>query len=211
MEFINQLKSPLKDEGIDYIWYAKYKDNSFKYEADENKNKTEFDSVYKDRDRIKEFGLIGEGRRVSYQLDTGLLSNTDINGNDYDDFHFSLSTDNGTVDITENPDADYTDFTARKYIHADISLGQEVHDLVPKVADPIAFGYITNIECDEIKVKVEVLYFTYKYGGEEIQVSLTPEEDLSADLAFRLSNTLMTGTIRVNLQKDQKSAYKIRL
>lgn len=211
MEFINQLKSPLKDEGIDYIWYAKYKDNSFKYEADENKNKTEFDSVYKDRDKIKEFGLIGEGRRISYQLDTGAISNTDINGSDYDDFHFSLSTDNGTVDITNNPDVIYTDFTARKYIHADISLGQEVHDLVPKVADPIAFGYITNIECDEIKVKIEVLYFTYKYGGEEIQVSLTPEEDLSADLAFRLSNTLMTGTIRVNLQKDQKSAYKIRL
>lgn len=210
MEFINQLKSPLKDEGIDYIWYAKYNDNSFKYEANEDKNRTEFDSVYCDRDKIKEFGLIGEGKRISYQLDTGIISNTDINGSDHDHFLFSLSTDNGTVDITNNPDANYTDFTARKYIHADISLGQEVYDLVPKVADPIAFGYTTNIECDEIKVKVEVLYFVYTHG-EEIQVSLTPEEDLSADLTFRIANSLMSGTIRVILQKNQKSVYKIRL
>lgn len=209
MEFINQLKSPLKDEGINYIWYAKYKDDSFKYEADENKNKTEFDSVYKDRDKIKEFGLIGEGQRLSYQLDTGLISNTDINGNDHDDFQFSLSTDNGTVNITENPDADYTDFTARKYVHTDISLGQEVHDVIPEVG-PIAFGYTTNIECDETKVKVEILYLIYE-DREEIKVSLIPDQDLDADLTFRLVNTLITGTVRVNLKKDQRSEYKVRL
>lgn len=215
MEFINQLKSPLKDEGINYIWYAKYKDDSFKYEADENKNKTEFDSVYKDRDKIKEFGLIGEGQRLSYQLDTGLISNTDINGNDHDDFQFSLSTDNGTVNITENPDADYTDFTARKYVHADISLGQEIHDVIPEIGQ-IAFGYTTNIKCDGINVKVEILYligvlYLNHEDREVIKVSLTPDQDLDSDLTFRLVNTLITGTIRVNLKKDQRSEYKVRL
>ena len=209
MEFIDQLQSPLKDEGINYIWYAKYKDDSFKYEADDNKNKTEFDSVYKDRDKIKEFGLIGEGKRISYQLDTGLISNTEMSWNYHDDFQFKLSTDNGTVNITENPDADYTDFTARKYVHADISLGQEVHDVIPEIGQ-IAFGYTTNIECDGINVKVEILYLIYE-DREEIKVSLTPDQDLDADLAFRLVNTLITGSIRVNLKKDQRSEYKVRL
>ena len=215
MEFIDQLKSPLKDEGIDYIWYAKYKDNSFKYEADDDKNKTSFDSVYKDRDKIKEFGLIGEGQRISYQLDTGLISMTDINGFDNDDFEFRLRTDNGTVNITENPDADYTDFTARKYVHADISLGQEVHNVIPEI-NQIAFGYTTNIKCDGINVKVEILYlkgilYLNHEDREVIKVSLTPDQDLDADLTFILVDTHIAGTIRVNLKKDQKSEYKIRL
>lgn len=210
MNFINQLMSPLKDEGIDYIWYAKYNDNSFKYESDDSKNITNFDSVYHDRDKIKEFGLIGDGKKISYQLNTGLIAKTDMNGNISNDFHFTLGTDSGTVNITSNPSASYTDFTARKYVHADVSLGQEVHDVIPKV-DMFAFGYTTNIECDEAKIKVEILFLTNECG-EEIKVSLTPDQDLSADLTFKLvDNSLMTGTVKVDLKKDQKSAYKIRI
>lgn len=210
MNFINQLMSPLKDEGIDYIWYAKYNDNSFKYESDDSKNITNFDSVYHDRDKIKEFGLIGDGKKISYQLNTGLIAKTDMNGNISNDFHFTLGTDSGTVNITSNPSASYTDFTARKYVHADVSLGQEVHDVIPKV-DMFAFGYTTNIECDEAKIKVEILFLTNECG-EEIKVSLTPDQDLSADLTFKLvDNSLMIGTVKVDLKKDQKSAYKIRI
>lgn len=209
MGTIKELMSPLKDEGIDYIWYAKYNDDSFKYESDDSKNRTDFDSVYKDRDKIKQFGLLGEGRTINYQLDSGEICNNDATGFDYDKFLFSLTTDNGTVEITDNPDADYTDFTARKYIHTDISLGQDVHDVVPEVG-PIAFGYTTTIECDGFKVKTEILYLV-NGNCEEIKVSLTPEKDLKGDLTFILEHTAISGTIGIDIKKDQRSEFKIRL
>lgn len=209
MEINNELMSPLKDEGINYIWYAKYNDNTFKYESDESKNRFDFDSVYHDRDKIKEFGLIGEGKRISYRTDSGNISKTDISGNDYDDFYFSLSTNNGTVGITNNPDASYTDFTARKYIHTDVNLGQEVHDVIPEVG-PIAFGYTTTIECDESKVKVEILYLVYE-NHEEIKVSLTPEQDLKGELTFRLGDSFISGSIKIDIKKDQRSEFKLKV
>lgn len=203
MELINYLMSPLKDEGIDFIWFAKYKDNSFKYEYDESKNKTDFDSVYHDKDKIKEFGLIGEGKRISFLTENGLFGYTDENGNNENDIQFELSTENGTIQITDNPGAVYSDFTTKRYIHTtDTSLDLEV--------DVTVVGYTTNVECGKSKIKVEILYFVYD-NRDEMKVSLTSDNDLKGELSFKILDTIFSGTIKAELKKNKKSEFTLRI
>lgn len=202
--FIAMQVSPLEDEGIKYIWYAKYKNGDVKYESDNQKNRTEFDSVYKDRNDIKEFGLIGQSRKIYFLLKDGIFRVNTANKN-----NLYIELDGKRIDITNNPKFVYSDFTARKYIHADVNLGQEVHNLIPEVG-PIAVGYTTNIFYNNINIKAEILYLVHN-NHDEIKVSLTPNEDVeNSDLVLE-NEYMRDNRITINLQKDQKSEFVINL
>lgn len=144
--------SPLEDEGIDYIWFARYFEYNFtKFEANNDKVKIEFDSVYKDRDRIREFGLIGKSRKISTFLNDGLFR---LNGGVIS-LHIK-TVDNRLINISNNMDCKYTDIITKKHISG-------VDDKGKPIISPISFGYNTEIKDQYVGIiNTTVLYNIYK-------------------------------------------------
>lgn len=144
--------SPLEDEGIDYIWFARYFEYNFtKFESNNDKVKIEFDSVYKDRDRIREFGLIGKSRKISTFLNDGLFR---LNGGVIS-LHIKTANDR-LINISNNMDCKYTDIITKKHISG-------VDDKGKPIISPISFGYNTEIKDQYVGIiNTTVLYNIYK-------------------------------------------------
>lgn len=160
--------SPLEDEGIDYIWFARYfEDNFTKFESNNDKVKLEFDQIYKDRDRIREFGLIGKSRKISIFLNDGLFK---LNGQDV--IHLYIKTaDDRFLNISNNIDCKYNDIITKKHISG-------MDDKGKPIISPITFGYNTEIKDQYIGIiNATVLYNIYK-DHESISVRLTSAEPI---------------------------------
>lgn len=160
--------SPLEDEGIDYIWFARYfEDNFTKFESNNDKVKLEFDQIYKDRDHIREFGLIGKSRKISIFLNDGLFRL-----NDQDVIHLYIKTnDDRFLNISNNIDCKYNDIFTKKHIS-----GMDDKDK-PKIS-PITFGYNTEIKDKYVGIiNATVLYNIYK-DHDSISVRLTSTEPI---------------------------------
>lgn len=145
--------SPLEDEGIDYIWFTRYfEDNFTKFESNNDKVKLDFDSIYKDRDRIREFGLIGKSRKISIFLNDGLFR---LNGQDV--IHLYIKTaDDRFLNISNNIDSKYNDIITKKHISG-------VDDKGKPIISPISFGYTTEIKDRYVGIfNATVLYNIYK-------------------------------------------------
>lgn len=160
--------SPLEDEGIDYIWFARYfEDNFTKFESNNDKVKLEFDQIYKDRDHIREFGLIGKSRKISIFLNDGLFRL-----NDQDVIHLYIKTANDRfLNISNNIDCKYNDIITKKHISGMDDKGK------PKIS-PITFGYNTEIKDQYVGIiNATVLYNIYK-DHDSISVRLTSAEPI---------------------------------
>lgn len=160
--------SPLEDEGIDYIWFARYfEDNFTKFESNNDKIKLEFDSIYKDRDRIREFGLIGKSRKISIFLNDGLFRL-----NDQDVIHLYIKTsDDIFLNISNNIDCKYNDIITKKHISGMDEKGK-------LIISPISFGYNTEIKDQYVGIiNATVLYNIYK-DHDSISVHLTSAEPI---------------------------------
>lgn len=160
--------SPLEDEGIDYIWFSRYfEDNFTKFESNNDKVKLEFDQIYKDRDHIREFGLIGKSRKISIFLNDGLFRL-----NDQDVIHLYIKTANDRfLNISNNIDCKYNDIITKKHISGMDDKGK------PKIS-PITFGYNTEIKDQYVGIiNATVLYNIYK-DHDSISVRLTSAEPI---------------------------------
>lgn len=160
--------SPLEDEGIDYIWFARYfEDNFTKFESNNDKIKLEFDQIYKDRDRIREFGLIGKSRKISIFLNDGLFR---LNGQDV--IHLYIKTaDDRFLNISNNIDCKYNDIITKKHISG-------MDDKGKPIIYPITFGYNTEIKDQYVGIiNATVLYNIYK-DNDSISVRLTSAEPI---------------------------------
>lgn len=155
--------SPLEDEGIDYIWFARYfKDNFTKFESNNDKVKIEFDQIYKDRDRIREFGLIGKSRKISIFLNDGLFR---LNDQDVIQLHIKTADDK-LINISNNMDCKYTDIITKKHING-------VDEKGKPIIYPISFGYNIEIKGQyNVIIKTTVLYNVYE-DHDTISLQLT--------------------------------------
>ena len=155
--------SPLEDEGIDYIWFARYfKDNFTKFESNNDKVKLEFDQIYKDRDRIREFGLIGKSRKISIFLNDGLFR---LNDQDVIQLHIKTADDK-LINISNNMDCKYTDIITKKNING-------VDEKGKPIIYPISFGYNIEIKGQyNVIIKTTVLYNVYE-DHDTISLQLT--------------------------------------
>ena len=155
--------SPLEDEGIDYIWFARYfKDNFTKFESNNDKVKLEFDQIYKDRDRIREFGLIGKSRKISIFLNDGLFR---LNDQDVIQLHIKTADDK-LINISNNMDCKYTDIITKKRING-------VDEKGKPIIYPISFGYNIEIKGQyNVIIKTTVLYNVYE-DHDTISLQLT--------------------------------------
>lgn len=155
--------SPLEDEGIDYIWFARYfEDNFTKFESNNDKVKIDFDQIYKDRDHIREFGLIGKSRKISIFLNDGLFR---LNGQDVIQLHIKTADDR-LINISNNMDCKYTDIITKKHISGMDEKGKPI-------IYPISFGYNTEINGQyNVIIKTTVLYNVYE-DHDTISVQLT--------------------------------------
>lgn len=155
--------SPLEDEGIDYIWFARYFDHNFtKFESNNDKVKLEFDQIYKDRDHIREFGLIGKSRNISIFLNDGLFR---LNSQDI--IHLYIKTaDDKLINISNNMDCKYTDIITKKHING-------VDEKGKPIIYPISFGYNIEIKGQyNVIIKTTVLYNVYE-DHDTISLQLT--------------------------------------
>ena len=160
--------SPLEDEGIDYIWFARYfEDNFTKFESNNDKVKLEFDQIYKDRDRIREFGLIGKSRKISIFLNDGLFR---LNDQDVIQLHIKTADDR-LINISNNMDCKYTDIITKKHING-------VDEKGKPIIYPIIFGYNTEIKDQYVGIiNATILYNIYK-DHDSISVHLTSAESI---------------------------------
>lgn len=155
--------SPLEDEGIDYIWFARYFEHNFtKFESNNDKVKIDFDSIYKDRDHIREFGLIGKSRKISIFLNDGLFR---LNDQDVIQLHIKTADDK-LINISNNMDCKYTDIITKKHINGVDKKGKPI-------IYPISFGYNIEIKGQyNVIIKTTVLYNVYE-DHDTISLQLT--------------------------------------
>ena len=185
--------SPLEDEGIDYIWFARYfEDNFTKFESNNDKIKLDFDSIYKDRDRIREFGLIGKSRKISIFLNDGLFR---LNGQDV--IHLYIKTaDDRFLNISNNIDCKYNDIITKKHISG-------MDDKGKPIISPITFGYNTEIKDQYVGIiNATVLYNIYK-DYDSISVRLT-----SADPSIQGSSIVLVHPY-FNFNSDEAKLNRI--
>nr|DAL58553.1 MAG TPA_asm: hypothetical protein [Caudoviricetes sp.] len=185
--------SPLEDEGIDYIWFARYFEHNFiKFESNNDKVKLEFDSIYKDRDLIREFGLIGKSRKISIFLNDGLFR---LNGQDVIHLHIK-TTDDRLINISNNMDCKYTDIITKKHING-------IDDKGKPIISPISFGYTTEIKDQYVGIfNATVLYNIYK-DHDSISVHLT-----SIDPSIQNSSIVLVHPY-FNFNSDESKLNKI--
>lgn len=155
--------SPLEDEGIDYIWFARYFEHNFtKFESNNDKVKIDFDQIYKDRDHIREFGLIGKSRKISIFLNDGLFR---LNDQDVIQLHIKTADDK-LINISNNMDCKYTDIITKKHING-------VDEKGKPIIYPISFGYNIEIKGQyNVIIKTTVLYNVYE-DHDTISLQLT--------------------------------------
>lgn len=173
IDYINLDLSPLEDEGIDYIWFARYlKDNFIKFESNNDKIKSDFDSIYNDRKLIREFGLIGKSRKISFYLNDGLFKT-----NTQDIIHLYIETENNQIiNISNNLDCSYDDIISKKSI-------KNLKDN-KLIISPISFGYNTEIKYQKNEIiKANVLYNIYNnddndHKYDDILIHLTTQMNL---------------------------------
>lgn len=148
INYINLDLSPLEDEGIDYIWFARYlKGNLTKFEANNDKAKLKFESIYNDRNLIREFGMIGKSRKIGFYLNDGLFKT-----NNQDVMQLYIEDKNNKItNISNNMDCVYSDIITKKHI---VGVGEEGIPIIY----PISFGYNTEIKYQDGIIKATVLY-----------------------------------------------------
>lgn len=208
VECYKTLISPVEDLGLNYIWYAEYPHDKLMIEYDDKKNKTSFDDAYTTRYFVKNFGLLGNKQKISFDVETGIFRrekdfHPDHNVNTASYIGIYLKSD-GKIYNFNNRYNDYTNFTARKYVHADATPGMGMQTLSPSI-DYYAVGYKTHIPFDDVEFDFECLYMISADDRELIKVSLAPNKDFDGVL-FDGKN----GSV-ISLKKDTRSDYMMQL
>lgn len=208
LQCFKNLISPAEDEGLDYIWFAKYPNDKIMVEYDDDKNKSSFDDAYASRYFVKEFGLFGNKQKFSFDIEDGAIKrekdyHPEHNTNEVSYLSLYIKA-NGTIYNFNRPDNDYTNFTARKYIHADAVPGAGIQTVSPSI-DCFAVGYKTHVPFSDVEFDLEVLYLIYKDSREMLKVSITPNKNFDGVLFAGKHGSL------VKLNKDTRSDFVMQL
>ena len=128
----------------EYIWFGKYNDNSYIYEVDQDKKEMSFEEIL--QDKINEFGLIGNGLKLSFIKSTG---NFNINGQENKVF---ITKDD--VPLMFNTPKDIIQF---KTGHTDgVFLGRKIQRY-ERFIDGYFFGYKTKIDNLHLQIVLNIL------------------------------------------------------
>ena len=124
----------------EYIWFAEYNDSSKIYEIENDGKENPFD--YIDKNNIKNFGLIGNGIKFEYNLETGIF---DISNKK---FFILIENKDKIIDIEKQK----KDIITFKMAHTDgMIVGRKV-TRYKRFIDGYFVGYKTNI--DDIYIQI---------------------------------------------------------
>ena len=68
---IENLMSPVHNEGHTFIYFAEYDDGGYFYEYDNETNHHKFDDM--DKEKVVKFGLIGNKLKLYFDLNSGMF------------------------------------------------------------------------------------------------------------------------------------------
>ena len=201
----NSMISPAEDEGLNYIWYAIYKNGDIVTEYDDNRKKNSFDDVYDSRVFVDKFGLLGNKKSICYNINTGIFERQEYDKDNIKSFMPWLKADGIIYDLCSDENG-YEDLTARKYIHADAIPGKKIQTIEPTI-DCFAVGYKKHLSFDlhkiNLELDIECLYEIMKDDTEMMRLSLTPNKDLEGILYLNKIGS------KINLIKDTRSDFKM--
>ena len=111
-----------------FMWFAEYEDGTEIYEMDNDCKETPFDSI--DKDKLKRFGLLGNGGRIYFDIKDGviILDNRKINFNlleVLEDNKEKEEIKSNAIKITGRTDTKYNDIIQYKKGVLDVPLGGE--------------------------------------------------------------------------------------
>ena len=205
MNYLANSISPMEREGLDYIWFATMNNGNLIPEYTNLWTKNNFDDVYKNRYLAKTFGLIGKKERVIFSTDNGIISDK------ISDINISLSIEAGAIiPITNNVSSDYHDFTARKYIHSDIKLGNNNPQALNTSIDAYAVGYKTFICFSSIDIEALLLYFIKLDDSRIIELRLKPNSDIKGTLSLLYNNNKIESDIELKNNTEQTYSLLLR-
>ena len=124
---IENFESPVTQRH--FIWFAKYYDDTLFTEFENNGKENLFYDINKEN--LKEFGLIGQGAKYSFNTEDGTISVKNPNGTSYT-FDFNLEDENQKlIRLSKNTEtAPYNDIIQLKRFYTDF----EIKDVIVRAA-----------------------------------------------------------------------------
>lgn len=203
MNYLANSISPMEREGLDYIWFATMNNGNLIPEYTNLWTKNNFDDVYKKRYFTKTFGLMGKKERVVFSTDNGIIQDK------LSDINISLSIGDSVIPITNNVSSEYHDFTARKYIHSDLKLGNKNPQSLNTSIDAYAIGYKTFVCFSSIDIEALLLYFIKLDDSRIIELRLKPNSDIKVTLSLLYNKNKIESDIE--LKNNTEQTYSILL
>lgn len=204
-KIFNSMISPVEDEGLNYIWYAIYKNGDIITEYEDNRKKNSFDEIYDSRIFVDKFGLLGNKKLICYDINTGIFERQEYDKDRARSFIPWIKANGIIYDLCFD-EKGYEDLTARKYIHADAIPGKKIQTIEPTI-DCFAVGYKKHLSFDlykiDLELDIECLYEIMKDDTEMMRISLTPNKDFECQLFLDRVGT------KINLIKDNRSDFRI--
>ena len=152
--------------GRQYIWFAKWLDGSQKHEYN-GKEWMILDFTKLRRQTLSQFGLLGVGRDLYYDVDTGLFHINDL----------QLSFAYGDVDFSRL--GRYEDVISYKEAHCDMLDRSEVG------IDSFNFGYKKNILFNDVTYSIKSIFQVLPDHRMFLHFQITASEDVQE--TFRIT------------------------
>lgn len=184
--------SPVAEDSQAYIYFAEYLDDTpTLYEYDDEKKWNQFKNI--DQPKVKNFGLIGNGLKIYFNLSTGLFHM----GNKI--FLLRIKSDNNTVKY-DKTDKDLITF---KNAHADCTFSGQ--SLAP-VIDSFCVGYKMNVS----NVFIEILFYIPMTGRDRrpyftVKISDKIDRTYTVELIGIHDSDIHIGTKKETIIKNGKS------
>lgn len=204
MNYLANSISPMEREGLDYIWFATMNNGNLIPEYTNLWTKNNFDDVYKKRYFTKTFGLMGKKERVVFSTDNGIIQDK------LSDINISLSIGDSVIPITNNVSSEYHDFTARKYIHSDLKLGNKNPQSLNTSIDAYAIGYKTFVCFSSIDIEALLLYFIKLDDSRIIELRLKPNSDIKVTLSLLYNKNKIESDIELKNNTEQTYSLLLR-
>lgn len=191
-----------------FMWYAEYKDGTMDTEFKEDLSETPFDSIK--RDQLKQFGLMGNGGRIYFDIKDGIIH---LGGG----INLKLSANLNGVDfnITKNHNLDYSNIIQFKKGVYDFGFGSTPSDMKPCRVGAHFIGHKGYFKPEDNPLGLGLHYqMFYELGmmeGEynQLLVKLTPDKDVKGTLELKYLANLAADPVELSANATTNFAIQV--
>lgn len=191
---IDRLLSP-KGADQPFIWFASYGNKEILSEFEDSGKENTFYSI--EKDRIKEFGILGRGAKLSHDIATGIFN---IYGKKVE---FLIEHENGDVISLTGQQGPYNDIITYKSAYSDFN---PITNQICSFIDGYFFGYKHDFKTQDTQIYSKIIFALPMEDTMRFGIRLVTNKDITGRLMAVVDGEIITG---INMTTKANEATEI--